>query len=433
MSYTPPNSDFVTALQGTYYSLAHLALASVAYTSQSFPLQIPETFGPTVSGLQQLVNPGANPPYPNVPGSWSLDWGPAFCTNEGGLLNDNLVAIVSYRVSGTPCFFAVLCRGTDVGGGIAQIGEDLGATTQQPWTSVLNGSYHYGGGSNGLAIQSATSAAIPANATGNIATGSADALVAVTNLVPFNDDSGSKNYLAQALLGLLAQYPGTPIVVTGHSLGGALTQVVAAFLSWQVSNLNPVPAVIPQAFAPPTVGDQGFVNYYNGLFQYDVPNANSGPAGSQFWVNTADLVPCAWANLTNASALWGAYNWPSGTPGPSWGPTIAGTGKDLAGQDAKRVEQDTIVGYVTAEVPPYARPANVQLLNPGTTLPSMEDMQAFLTAMNQNNGNWNTWSSQLEYQHFPPQYHALITAALGSNALPFALPSTPSVQEAVLV
>jgi Lipase (class 3) len=400
MSYTPPYSNFVANLQGTHYGLVALGLATAAYTYEGYPLSIAGELASVIQGLPQISD---------ISGTccWNLDWGPAICTNNGGLFNDNLLAIVSYRqgsASGTPYFFAVLCRGTDIQGGIAQLTEDLDAFTQQSWTDVLSGSYTY----SGIKIQTETSPVLPTTK-GMIASGSADALIAVTNLVPYGDSSNDS--LATGLLNLLNQYPGTPVLVTGHSLGGALTQVVSAYLSWQCSTLStPVP-VIPQAFAPPTVGDSNFASYYDALFK------NSG----NFWVNNADLVPCAFAQpyFHDAGKLWRSYKWPTGGSGPS----IFGTGIE------KELDQETLVHLIAKHLPAYARPSNVQSFDtvPEKTLPTQQEMQEFLEGMQQNTATWQGWASQLEYQHFPPRYYALLSTQV-KGILPYGpvvLPAQP--------
>ncbi|HKF49726.1 MAG TPA: hypothetical protein VKB38_20365 [Terracidiphilus sp.] len=414
MSYTPPYSNFVANLGGVHYGLVHLGLATVVYTYEDFPLSLPAQLSAAVSGMSTISDI-------NEPGYWSLDWGPAMCTNTGGIYNDNLIAVISYRVgqqgSGTPCFFAVACRGTDTGGGIAQISEDINAFAQQPWVNVLNGSYTYGGAASGMTIQSATSSPVPSAPGAVVAAGSADALIAVTNLVQYDQvNSQQPVYLTNALQSLLATYPGTPVVVTGHSLGGALTQSVAAYLNWQLSGLSVASPVIPQAFAPPTVGDPNFVSYYNGMFGN----------GSQFWLNSADLVPTAFSQpaFNQAGNLWGSYSWPNQSP--DWGPTIFGTGSTLVNQLGLAAAQITLISTLAAYLPPYARPANVQSMGGGTTLPTQQQMQDFLTAEGGDPNAWNTWASVLMYQHLTPTYYTLVAAVNEVLSYPqVQLPATP--------
>ncbi|HTX75969.1 MAG TPA: hypothetical protein VMD29_07175 [Terracidiphilus sp.] len=415
MSYTPPYSNFVANLGGVHYGLVHFGLATAAYTFEDFPLGI-------ASQLAGVL--GKMAPIPDVPGPgyWNLDWGPAIYTSTGALFNDNMIALVSYRVgaspNGVPCFFAVMCRGTDIGGGIAQISEDVDAFDQQPWINVLNGIYTYGDAANGMAIQSATSAAPPNPSGAVIATGSADGLIAVTNLVEYGQlGTTPAVYLVNALRNLLSQFPGTPVVVTGHSLGGALTQVLAAYLAWQVSDLSPVPQIIPQAFAPPTAGDPNFIAYYDLLFA----------GGNQFWVNVNDLVPTAFSSLISAGTMWGLYSWPSGYS--EWSPTFFGTGTDLISHGEYTTAQALIAATVARYIPPYARPSTVQLMPSAVsslTLPTQAEMQAFLTSQGANPNDWTTWASQLMYQHLTPTYYSLVSKVSGVMAYPYVtLPPTP--------
>lgn len=417
MSYTPPYSNFVANLGSVHYGLVHFGLATAAYTFEDFPLGIASQ----LTGLLAKM-----PPIPDVPGPgyWSLDWGPAIYTSTGALFNDNMIAIVSYRTgsspNGVPCFFAVVCRGTDIGGGIAQISEDVNAFAQQPWGNVLNGTYTYGDAANGMTVPSVTSTPPPNPAQAVVATGTADGLIAVTNLVEYGQlGSSPAVYLVNALMDLLSQFPGTPVVVTGHSLGGALTQVVAAYLAWQVSGLSPVPPVIPQAFAPPTAGDPNFIAYYDNLFA----------AGNQFWVNVNDLVPTAFSSaaLLNAGGMWGLYSWPSGYS--EWSPTFFGTGTDLLSHTEYTAAQIGIAATVAKYIPPYARPSTVQLMPSAVsslTLPTQAEMQAFLTSQGANPDSWTTWASQLMYQHLTPTYYSLVAAVSGVMPYPYVnLPPTP--------
>jgi hypothetical protein len=409
-----PSPNILTQLQGVYYGLVHLGLATAAYTYESAPDKI----GPALQKL--LEDPSQFPPIPdpNTPGQtiqgyWKLDWGPSFETDLRLFRNDNLIYVASYRQGqrpapggqdGPPYFFAVVNRGTDTSAGffedIVQAFEDLDAFEQVTWIDVLNGNHKL----LGLPLHNPANRAVPSGLTGKIAEGTADALIALNYLIPWNASQFSKNYLGDAMLSLMGKYPNTPVVVTGHSLGGALTQVVACYLAWQLYNTQTgaVPLVIPQPIAPPTVGDSNFVSMYDTLF----PNATGG----NFWFNTADLVPCAWANLKQILTLWDGYQWP--TPPGGQGP-----GLDFG--------LKLVLALLFGRVPPYSRPlVNQQSLsaNPPGVLPSEADMRAFLTKTGGNPNNWNTWASQLQYQHLPPVYHALMSVVSGVQAYPQVSP-----------
>ena len=212
MTAASSNPTLIANLQGTHYGQVHMALATASYIYEGYPLQLFNTFVnfiPTLPAISDINN-GSN--------VWNLEWGPAFCMANGSTFNDNLVAIVSNRndsATGPVNFFAVLCRGTDVAGGISQIAEDMGAFDFQSWIDVVSGTYPVGGGMTVNPV--ITGAAVP-TAAGNIATGSAEALITLTNLVPYNQVGlQSVTCVTPTLLNLLAANQGVPVVVTGHS------------------------------------------------------------------------------------------------------------------------------------------------------------------------------------------------------------------------
>jgi hypothetical protein len=95
----------------------------------------------------------------------------------------------------------------------------------------------------------------------------------------------------------LEQLPaGSEIFVTGHSLGGCLASVLAAWLAFTLGSAANLKVY---TFAAPSAGNQSFADYFNTLFT---------PAGQQSTAfrlfNTWDVVPNAWASLPAIEQLY---------------------------------------------------------------------------------------------------------------------------------
>ena len=379
-------SDIQSQLQGSYYGLVYLGLATLAYASGNTPSQIlPSITNILVDPAQFPLLPDPNNPSQVVQGYWKLDWlaqTPA---------NANLVFIVSYRLGakpaqgdGPPQFFAVVNRGTVTSAGplgvATQIAEDLLAYARTPWAHVLAG------------LPNPNNNPISANPAAQISSGTALAMALVTHATSALDGGANMN-LAQAMISLQSQYSNTPTIITGHSLGGCLTQVIAAYLAWAVfdSDFTKSATILPNPFAPPSPGNPAFVAQYESLF----PNGN-------FWYNTLDLAPCAWANLDEVHHLWSAYEWPApvaaGTKGPACNTALAVSASLLAA-DIKLRSLYTRTG------------ANVRAL--AGSLPTPETITDFLNSLSKRSGNkpppaWDSWTAQVLWQHFPPCYHQLV-------------------------
>lgn len=78
--------------------------------------------------------------------------------------------------------------------------------------------------------------------------------------------------------------PGAEITVTGHSLGGNLASVVAAWLHSELNHPKPTHPVRPLTFAAPTAGNGAFAASFDKIF----------PATTRI-ANELDLVPRFWA------------------------------------------------------------------------------------------------------------------------------------------
>lgn len=227
---------------------AAMSLAAIAYLSETDPPQQQSQMRGALSVLP-----------PTASGPWTLVWGPA--NNAGNLV---YVAVNAART-----VYGVAIRGTvqdDVTGFFTNVLEDLDALSLVPW----------------LYPQSASGA--------QIASGTNIALAQVIAMTDPQTDLGLLDFLRSVLPGSGAQ-----IIVAGHSLGGALTSVVAPWLADQLpkaGGTGPV-TVTPYTFAAPSAGNQAFVNLYTSLFP-----------GSYRAVNTLDIVPMAWTELGTVQSMY---------------------------------------------------------------------------------------------------------------------------------
>ena len=236
-----------TLTNGPY---AAMSLAAITYDSESDPSQQKSVMSAALSALPAAAG-----------GPWTLEWGPA---NNAG----NLVFVA---LSSSTNVYAVAIRGTvqdDVTGFFNNILEDFDTLSQVPW----------------LYPQTVTGA--------QIASGTNIALAQVIAMTDPVTDLGLLDYLRSVLSGSGAQ-----VIVTGHSLGGTLTSVVAPWLADQLpkaGNTGTV-AITPYTFAAPSAGNQAFVDNYNKLF----PNSYRG-------VNTLDIAPMLWAELGSIQNMYQA-------------------------------------------------------------------------------------------------------------------------------
>lgn len=234
------------------FAVSYLQLCQVSYL---LPMsQIPAA----VAALPPL-NPG---------GSWQCAWGPATNSDES-----NLAFVATYYYGpGLPVFAAVVLRGTDFyvddgWGVVEQIWEDLDVPNQVPlpWA-----------------------AANPAR----IANGTLDGLTEIQQMT-----SGG-----QSMLSYLTGYLGNAannnpvLIVTGHSLGGCLTTVVAPWLKFALAQNNVNVPIVPCSFAAPTAGNAAFAAYFNNKFSYSLR-----------YYNTLDVVPFGWANLPGVDSIYDNY------------------------------------------------------------------------------------------------------------------------------
>lgn len=203
-------------------------------------------------------------------GKWTCVWGPA---QTDDIANLAFVALCT-RADGTAVFPVVVIRGTaevdDIWGLLEQLYEDLSVADPQPptWNT-------------------------PAGCL--IASGTLDGL----------DDVRGMTSGTMTLLGYLSSYLSNPansptIVVTGHSLGGCLTTVVAPWLKTALAGTRAGLTVVPVTYAAPTAGNAAYAAYYQSLF--------TGAGGRVF--NTLDVAPLGWGALSSVDTIYDRCNVP---------------------------------------------------------------------------------------------------------------------------
>src|SRR5262245_24117236 len=194
---------------------AAMSLAAITYDDQ----------GGTLAQQKVAMSADLSKLPASAAGPWSLAWGPA--------ANDGILAFVALDAAGTQ--YAVAIRGSlsdeDAPGFISNWFDDFDALAQAPW----------------LYPQTVAGALI--------SSGMNDALCLLMGATDPATDLTLIDYLRTVLTGGSAQ-----LMVTGHSLGGALTSLVAAWLRDQLPRTGQAAnvAITPYTFAAPTAGNPGF-------------------------------------------------------------------------------------------------------------------------------------------------------------------------------
>jgi hypothetical protein len=384
---TDPLSPLSIAAQqqaGTpYYGLVWLALASIAYTDEGSGV-IRDVTADLPTAIAALPDPPAPPGHPQPAvgtwGRWQMDWGPVANAD-----NSNLMYAASYREigSGLPVFAIVGIRGTDtedkgwrVAGLLAELYEDIDVGHKVPWSSVADDPRNPCTGSG-----SAEDVAI--------AKGTCEGLKTLRRMTATAPDAAAGQDVETHVRRLATTFGGVPIIVTGHSLGGCLTTVMAAWLGDMLAAAGIDAAIVPHAFAPPTAGTPGFAAKFAAQF----------PAAHLWW-NTLDVVPNAFQNIANA-----APDTPSMTH-------MTGFWQDHGGPKIGEVEKLAVEGFLRLEHA-YAQPAaNLITLAGSVVVPAAA-------------AGKDDWSTQLLIQHLPPQYHYLISTQLADTVASYPLPSYP--------
>ena len=213
------------------------------------------TYAPA-EDIQSYLLPMTNPPNATN-GDWTLVWGPAVTAIDKG----NLMFVAHNRSTNQ---YAIAVRGTYPNFSLAllvDLYQDLDVSHPHPWE-------------------------YPTVPGGLVAGGTIDGL---NDLVAMTSDGIEFRTFVESKIAP----SGANVFVTGHSLGGALTTVLAPWLVYQLSQSNAKNPVMPYTYAGPTAGNATFASFYTGLFK-----------NSYRYYNAIDIVPKAWADLSSIKNLY---------------------------------------------------------------------------------------------------------------------------------
>lgn len=197
---------------------------------------------------------------------WEVVWGPS--------LGDGRANMMYVAGNTTTNQYAVVVRGTDVMQ-FVDLFEDLRTRQQTSYPYLDNA---------------------------NIANGTNDALGVLQGMqgVTSGNFSGSTSLLEDFIKTLPTD---ATLYVTGHSLGGCLSTVLAPWIATFFTSAN----IQVFTYAAPTAGDVNFANAFNTMF-----DASASTPRTFRYFNSIDVVPNAWETLPNVLELY-----PS--PGPAAG------------------------------------------------------------------------------------------------------------------
>ena len=218
--------------------------------------------------VEQVLSPCLQTALEGQPytSTWALAWGPAVYKFADARLDDNLMYVV--RRKEDPAQLAIAVRGTNPSAILDWLVEDAEVAEQVSW--------EYG----------------DPPGQPKIARGTHKGLQILQDLVP-DSGPGKGQTLKEFLAGQARSSPDPlQIHVTGHSLGGALSPVLALWLHDTRADWDKEPAsqarIRVYPLAGPTPGDADFASYYN---------AQLGEHTDRIQ-NPFDLVPLAWSHQT---------------------------------------------------------------------------------------------------------------------------------------
>jgi hypothetical protein len=226
------------------------------------------------SALAQAINGFlSNSTVQSYVGDWTLAWGPAVYQegSEDVVTNAMFVAQGS-DTAGNPVY--VVAIGATNFNSLYDVFTEDGDVTLTAWPYSIPSSF----------------------TTPNVTQGTLDGLAALLAMEdPTTGDS------LQTALGNAASTSAT-LVFTGHSLGGALAPALGLALFAETLDTSDWGAVYVYPTASPTVGDVNYSTLWSSVFP--VSQDSSGETWNQIVWNTLDVVPQAWASLSQINTLY---------------------------------------------------------------------------------------------------------------------------------
>ncbi|HYK03779.1 MAG TPA: lipase family protein [Thermoanaerobaculia bacterium] len=276
---------------------------------------------------------------------WSVVWGPALSPTRA-----NMMYVAANSSTNE---YAIAIRGTDVKD-FLDLFEDLRTRQLTPYAYLDNA---------------------------NIANGTNEAFGILQAMTGFTD--GNKDGGTTTLDAFISSVTPATLYVTGHSLGGCLSTVVAP---WMAKSGGVAPANIQvYTYAAPSAGDQGFADAFNTMF-----DAAATPPRTYRYYNTIDVVPNAWQTLANIVSLFPQ-------PAPPAPPEVSAT-----------------VNCALKGLPAYVQ---VGIENTPGVIPLAGIPTIPITPGGGNGLTGTTWFAEAEYQHSGPNYQQLLGLEQTSSVL----------------